>query len=61
MQHQPKPPRPTCPALNLCLDARQRPEGLFDLIGVFSALAVRYFPLRLRLFVHYVLQDGQPH
>jgi hypothetical protein len=55
-----KPPLPTCPALNLRLDFRQR-EGTLDLLGVFNALSVAVFPLRLHLCVHYVLLDGQGH
>jgi hypothetical protein len=59
MPSAPKPPRPTCPALNLCLDFRQRNDGTLDLLGVFNALTVPIFPLRLHLHVHYVLLDGQ--
>jgi hypothetical protein len=56
-----KPPRPTCPALNLCLNARQRPDGTFDLEQVFTRLVVGVFPLRLQLHVHYHVLDGQGH
>jgi hypothetical protein len=48
----------TCPALNLCLDARQNADGTFDLRGVFNTLTIRLFPLRLRLAIHYVLVGG---
>jgi hypothetical protein len=51
---------PTCPALNLCLDARQNADGTFDLRGVFNTLTIRLFPLRLRLAIHYVLV-GRDH
>lgn len=51
-------PRPSCPALNLCLDYRVRADGAFDLLGVFNTLSVRAFPLRLQLVVHFVLIDG---
>lgn len=45
--------------MNLCLDFRQRDAGKLDLLGVFNALSVAVFPLRLHLCVHYVLLEGQ--
>jgi hypothetical protein len=54
-----KPPRPTCPALNLCLDWRQHEDQTFDLLRVFNTLAVSVFPLKLQLCVHYSILDGQ--
>lgn len=53
-----KPPRPTCPALNLCLNAYQLPDGTFNLEQVFTRLLVGVFPLKLELHVHYHVFDG---
>jgi hypothetical protein len=54
----PQHTHPTCPTLNLCLDAHQNADGTFDLRGVFNTLTIRLFPLRLRLAIHYVLVGG---
>jgi hypothetical protein len=40
------------------MDARSRDDGSFDLIGVFNQVAVRVFPLRFSLSVHYNLSGG---
>jgi hypothetical protein len=53
------PPRPHCPALLICQQARTTPQRLADLLGVMNAIGITQLPADVTFTVHFALTEGE--